>query len=216
MSRIAVISRGVVLKNAVAILILITAAMNASTIAQTTQAVTEPDPLKAIGVLRETLVDAFNKGDINRLLSQLDPDAVVTWQNGEVCRGPAAVRAYYDKMMASPDHIVTKLSIAPVVDDRHVYGDWAVSWGNLHDEYILKDGTTFRFDSRFTATIAKRGDAWKITSFHASVNAFDNPILGMAAKRTAAWVGAIAGVIGLVIGSLAILVLKRKKPSAAS
>jgi ketosteroid isomerase-like protein len=180
------------------------------------QAVTKPDPLKAISLLRGELVDAFNKGDIDRLLSHLDPDAVVTWQNGEVCRGPAAVRAYYNKMMTSPDHIVTSLSVSPVVDDRHVYGDWAVSWGNLHDEYTLKDGTNFRFDSRFTATIARRGEEWKITSFHASVNAFDNPILGIAAKKSGMWGGIAGGVVGLVVGALAALVLKRRKSTAGT
>ena len=50
-----------------------------SAMGQATRPVTEPDPLKAIGVLREELVDAFNMGDLDRLLSHLDPDAVVTW-----------------------------------------------------------------------------------------------------------------------------------------
>ena len=85
---------------------------------QATQGVTEPDALKAINLLRAELVDSFNKGDINRLLSHLDPDVVVTWQNAEVCRGPQAVKAYHDRMMASPNHIVAKLSANPVVDDR--------------------------------------------------------------------------------------------------
>jgi ketosteroid isomerase-like protein len=167
---------------------------------QTTQAVIEPDPLKAINLLRTELVDAFNKSDIDGLLSHLDPDVVVTWQNGEVCRGPQAVRAYYDRMLGGPNAVVAKLGIAPVVDDRHVYGDHAVSWGNLHDHYALKDGSEFSFDSRFTATIARRGEAWKVTSFHASVNAFDNPILKIAEKKVGMWSGIIGGLVGLVAG----------------
>jgi ketosteroid isomerase-like protein len=183
--------------------------------AQTSRPVTEPDPLKAIALLRAELIDAFNKGDVDRLLSHIDSDAVVTWQNGEVCHGPEAVRAYYDKMMAGPNHIVAKLSVNPTIDDRHVYGDWAVSWGNLHDEYQLTDGRNFRFDSRFTATIARRGDEWKVASFHASVNAFDNPILGIAEKKSAIRGGAGGGVAGLVVGAIVVLILKRRKPAAA-
>lgn len=167
---------------------------------QATQPVTEPDALKAINLLRTELVDSFNKGDVNRLLWHLDADVVVTWQNGEVCRGPQAVKAYYERMMAAPNHVVAKLSSNPVVDDRHVYGDWAVSWGNLHDDYELNDGSKFKFDSRFTATIAKRGNEWKVTSFHASVNAFDNPILLVAEKKAATWVGIIGAVAGVVVG----------------
>ena len=181
------------------------------TAAQTTQPVTDSNPLEAIGALRAALVEAFNKGDIDGLLAHIDPEAVVTWQNGEVCHGPSAVRAYYDKMIASPNHIVSRLSVNPEVDDRHVYGTWAVSSGNLHDEYWLTDGSNFRFDSRFTATIAKRGDVWKVSSFHASVNAFNNPILKIAAKKSGTWGAAIGAVAGLVVGIIGVSLLKRRK-----
>jgi ketosteroid isomerase-like protein len=175
------------------------------------QGVTEPDPLKAINALREELVDAFNKGDVDRLLAHVDPDVAVTWQNGEVCRGPQAVKAYYDRMLTGPNRVVAKLSANPVVDDRHVYGDWAVSWGNLHDDYVLNDGSTFKFDSRFTATIARRGDAWKVTSFHASVNAFDNPILKIVAKKTGTWAAIVGALAGLVVGAVAGRMIGRRK-----
>jgi hypothetical protein len=48
---------------------------------------------KAIAPLRDGLIDSFNKGNIDRLLTFLDPDVVVTWQNGEVCEGTVAVKA---------------------------------------------------------------------------------------------------------------------------
>src|SRR5262245_65744305 len=98
--------------------------------AQTTRAagVTDADALAAIASMRTELVDAFNKGDVDRLISHLDPDIVITWQNGEVSRGPDGVKAYYNKMMTGENRIVQKLSAEPVVDDRHIYGDWAVSW----------------------------------------------------------------------------------------
>ena len=182
--------------------------------AQTTQAVTDPDPLKAIALLRTELIDAFNKGDIDRLLSHLDPDVIITWQNGEVCRGPAAVKSYYDKMMNSPNKIVAKLSGEPTVDDRHVYGDWAVTGGNMHVGYEMTDGSELKFDSRFTATIAKRGDEWKVTSFHASVNAFDNPILGIVAKKVGMWAGVIGAILGLIVGIIATRLLTRRKVSS--
>ena len=157
-------------------------------------------------------MDSFNKGEVDRLLSHLDPDVVVTWQNGEVCRGPQAVRAFYERMMVGPDRVVRRISCNPTVDDRHVYdGAWAVSWGNMHDEFELNDGSSFRFDSRFTATIARRGDAWKVVAFHASVNAFDNPILGIAARKVGTWAGAGGGVAGLAVGAIIGLILGKRR-----
>jgi ketosteroid isomerase-like protein len=201
-------------RHLLSILLCLTALLFAAvTRGQATQPLTEPDPLTAIGQMRTELIDSFNKGDVERLLSHVDPDVIATWQNGEVCHGTDAVRVYYNKMMKSDHPVVAKLSINPEVTGRQLNGNWAVSWGNLHDEYVLTDGSEFKFNSNFTATIARRGDEWKIVSFHASVNAFDNPILGMAVKKTAAWVGAGAGVGGVLIGVLATLVLRRRKTS---
>lgn len=167
---------------------------------QTTQAVTVEDPTAAINVLRAELVDSFNKGDLDRLLGHLSPDVVITWQNGEVCRGPAEVRAYYDRMMTGSDRIVASVRSDPQVADRHVYGDWAVSWGVMNDHFTLTDGRDLAMNSKFTATIARAGEVWKVTSFHLSVNAFDNSILQLAIRRTAIWTGAIAGIVALIIG----------------
>src|SRR5215207_7681082 len=105
--------------------------------------VSTADPTEAITLLRQELIDSFNKGDLDRLLSHLDPDVVITWQNAEVCRGPGDVRAYYAKMMTGPERRVEKVSSDPKVDGRHVYGDWAVSWGRMNDHFVLTDGSDF-------------------------------------------------------------------------
>jgi uncharacterized protein (TIGR02246 family) len=174
-------------------------------------AITTDDPTQAITELRQDLIDSFNKADLDRLLSHLDPDVLVTWQNGEVCHGPDAVRAYYNKMMSGPDRRVEKVAADPKVDGRHVHGDWAVSWGHMNDHFTLTDGSNLDMNSQFTATIAKRGNAWKVTSFHVSVNAFDNPILKLAARKTGGW----AGVIGVVVGTLIGLIIGRRTRKTA-
>lgn len=180
--------------------------------AQTTQpAVTTTDPSAAIATLRAELIDSFNKQDLDRLLSHLDDDVVITWQNAEVCRGPEQVRAYYNKMMNGPDKRVQSVSADPKITDRHVYGDWAVSWGEMNDHFQLTDGSDLAFNSKFTATIARRGDVWKVTSFHLSVNAFDNAILHYATSKAALWAGIGAGVVALIVGFVAGRLLGRRK-----
>lgn len=180
--------------------------------AQTTQAVKDADPMTAINSLRTELVDSFNKGDLDRLLSHLSPDVVITWQNGEVCRGPEQVRAYYNKMMTGPDKVVASVKSDPQVTDRHIYGDWAVSYGVMNDHFTLTDGSDLPMNSKFTATIARSGDAWKITSFHLSVNAFNNAILNLAMQKTATWAAIIVGVVALIAG-IVIGRLSKAKPA---
>jgi ketosteroid isomerase-like protein len=159
---------------------------------------TQSEVDQAITHLREGLVGSFNQGDMDKLLTYLDTNAVVTWQNGEVCEGPAAVKAYYVRMMKGDHPVVSKVTADPKVLGRHVQGDWAVSWGNLNDHFTLTDGRELPLNSHFTATIAKRGDHWLVSAFHVSVNAFENPILALAIKK----VSMIAGISGLVIGGL--------------
>lgn len=154
----------------------------------------------AISALRDGLVSSFQKGDIDTLITNLAPDVVVTWQNGEVCKGPEAVKAFHLRMMTGEKRIVREVKSDPKILGRQVYGDWAVSWGNLNDHFTLTDGSNLPLNSTFTATVAKRGDRWLVTAFHASVNAFDNPVLGLATSKVALWSGIGAGVFGVVVG----------------
>jgi ketosteroid isomerase-like protein len=169
------------------------------------------DATEAITHLREGLIDSFNKGEVDRLLTYLDTNVVVTWQNGEVCQGPAAVRAYYDKMMLGEHRIVREAKSNPEVLGRHVYGDWALSWGNLHDTILLMDGTALPFNTLFTATIAKRGDRWLVVGFHASVNAFNNPVLALAVRKTIFGAGGGGIVMGLLAGIFLGVVISRRR-----
>lgn len=165
---------------------------------QLVSAATDPEVEQGITKLREGLIDSFNHGDIDRLLTFLDTNAVVTWQNGEVCEGTAAVKAYYDRMMKGDHPVVVKVTSDPKVLGRHIQGDWCVSWGDLNDHFTLSDGRDLPLNSHFTATIAKRGDHWMVAAFHVSVNAFDNPITVLAVKK----VSLITGIAGLIAGIL--------------
>lgn len=180
-----------------------------SGLAQTNASSSDVD--QAITRLREGLIDSFNKGDIDRLLTFLDTNAVVTWQNGEVCEGTAAVRAYYDKMMKGEHPVVSKVTSEPKVLGRHIQGDWAVSWGELNDHFLLTDGRDLPLNSHFTATIAKRGDAWKVSAFHASVDAFNNPITAIAVKKISLVAGIGGIVTGVIVGLVIASLLRRSK-----
>jgi ketosteroid isomerase-like protein len=182
--------------------------------------VTTDDPSEAIKALREQLIDSFNKGDVDRLLSHLDPDVVLTWQDTTVCRGPADVKAYYDKMMTGPNRIVKDVKSDPQVTDRHIYGEggnqWAVSWGQMNDTFNLNDGSSFTLNSKFTATIARRGEGWKVTSFHVSGNLFDNDILRFGIRKAGTFSATVGGIVGLIIGFIVGFVLRRPKPAATT
>jgi ketosteroid isomerase-like protein len=166
---------------------------------------------QAIAHLREGLLDSFNHGDIDRLLTFLDTNAVVTWQNGEVCEGTAAVKAYYERMMKGDQPVVSKVTANPKILGRHIQGDWAISWGDLNDLFVLTDGRELPLNSHFTATIVKRGDHWQVSAFHVSVNAFNNAVLALAVKKIAL-IGSVGGILlGILLGVLGSSMFRRRR-----
>jgi ketosteroid isomerase-like protein len=171
------------------------------------------DELRA---LKRGAEEAFNQGDIDRLLSNyVHKNAIVTWQNAEVNHGHGGVKAFYHRMMASPDRVVESVTTKIEVDEpSHLYSpDFATALGSMQQHFKLRDGMEFDLPSRWTATLVKEDDRWKIAAFHVSANMFDNGVLHAVLRRTAYWVGGIAGGLALVVG----FVIGRfsKRPRAA-
>jgi ketosteroid isomerase-like protein len=169
----------------------------------------QEDPAHAqLRALRDDLVDAMNKRDLNRLLSHLHPDVAVTWQNAEVSRKPEGVRSYISRMLEGPNSVVESFSTAPTVDELTILygGDAGVAFGSSRDSFRLRSGQSFELTSRWTATVVNDGGSWKIAAFHSSASLFDNPLLAAAQRwaMTAAIVALIAGFgIGFLISRIA-------------
>ncbi len=162
--------------------------------------------------VKRELVEAINAGDIDKTLTYCTEEVVMTAQNAEVSLGREGIRAYFDKMMKGPDRRVESFSTDPTVDAlAQLYdGNTAVAQGSSKDHYTLVDGMDFTVNSRWSATLVRQADGWKIANLHVSCNIFDNPILNMT-KQWLVWTGIIAGVVGLVLGALLTWLLRRPK-----
>jgi uncharacterized protein (TIGR02246 family) len=172
------------------------------------------DPAHAqLRALKKDVEDAFNKRDIEKLISYMTPDVVVTWQNGDVSRKHEGMRAYYQKMLLDKNAVVESLSVKPEVDELSILynGDTAIAFGTLGDHYKLRDGMEFNLNSRWNATAVKQGDRWLLASAHLSTNAFDNEVLHAAVKRTAIWVGGGGLAVGLLFGFVATRAFSRRR-----
>jgi ketosteroid isomerase-like protein len=164
--------------------------------------------------LRDALLEAWQHRDLDGLLKHVAPNVVVTWQNGEVSRGPDGLRKFYDEVLNGPDRVVANIASTLKVDELSIlYGnETAIAFGSIHDELTLNRsiaraaflgaGNVLPLDSRWTASLVKIGGEWKLASYHVSTDAFSNPILSKAVaagERSALF----AGVGGLIVGGLA-------------
>jgi uncharacterized protein (TIGR02246 family) len=178
-----------------------------------TQAAVAPDALHdELRKMRDDMLAAIKKNDFDAIVPHLHPNVVFTAMNGEVCRGPQAIRAYFDKMLKGPDAIVKSVSLDLTVDRlADFYGDTALAFGSSNDHYTLSNGMDFQIQTRWTAALVRQNGQWLMTAFHASTNVFDNPVLS-AANRVAMfkW-GGIGVVAGGLIGVLLAVVLARRR-----
>lgn len=170
---------------------------------------TEPVPPEhpaheQLRALRNELVDAFDKSDLDRLLRHVTDDAVITWQNAEVSRGHTGIRDYYDRMMVGPNRVVDRATAQAEVDElTRLYGsdkDSGLAFGRLEQDFQLTNGMSFHLSNRWTAHVVNDGGQWKISAFHVSANLFDNPVLHAVLRRTAFWTAGIALPAGFLLG----------------
>ena len=170
--------------------------------------------------LREKLVDAFNKKDLDALLEHVHPNAAVTWQNAEISRGHKGIRRLLQEDDDGPDHRVERVTATLQVDELTIlYGpeDNGMAFGSLDEDFRLTDGMEFHLYNRWTAHVVKDNGRWVISGLHISANLFDNGVLHMAMRRTATWTGITAGAVGLVLGLLvawSIIGFQRRRSAA--
>lgn len=177
--------------------------------------------------LRDGILDAWKRRDIDALLTHVDPDVVVTWQNGEVNRGPEAVRKFYKDMLEGEGSVLSNIESTLTVDELSVLhgADTAVAFGSVHDDLSFKrsvasaafvgPGKKLALDSRWTATLVRKDGVWKLASYHVSANLFSNPVMELGAKAASR----VAGIGGFAIGAVLALLLgrvmwRRKKGTA--
>jgi len=196
--------------------VLVCACLGAARPAPQEQAEKENPAHAELRDLKRHVEQAFNNRDIDDLLRYLSKDVILTWQDAEVSRGRDGVRAYYNKMMVGDQRVVDETRSEAAVDDlSSLYGpDTAVSAGDLKQHFKLRNGMEFDLSSRWTATTVKENGRWRIASFHVSANLFDNPVLGVAVRRTGYLVGAVALVVGVALGWLLARFVRARRPIA--
>jgi uncharacterized protein (TIGR02246 family) len=153
--------------------------------------------------LRDGLLDAINKGDVERQLTYFHPNAVVTWHNAEVSRGREGIHKYMSRMLEGPDKVVESFSADVNVDELTILygGDTGISFGSAVEHFKMANGRSLDLPARWSATLVKEDGKWLIASLHASDNLFDNPLLGMA--RRMVWMAGVGAlVVGLALGFL--------------
>jgi ketosteroid isomerase-like protein len=173
--------------------------------AQTPAAPAENPAHQELRQLRDGLLEAMNKADLEGTLKYFHTNCVVTWHNAEVSRGHDGMRAYFNRVMTGPNKIVDSFNCSVNVDELTIlYGESdnvGICFGSSNEHFKLANGKNLDVKGRWTATLVKEDGHWLVASLHVSTNLFDNVMLDMA-KKTAMVAAIISLVAGVVVGWL--------------
>jgi ketosteroid isomerase-like protein len=163
--------------------------------------------------LRADLESAVNQGEWEQLLGYLTPNVIVTWLDGTQSRGHDEVLEYLQSKTTGEQPIVERFSLTTEVKElSDLYGDdTAIAFGAATSAFVLR-GRELTVTGPWSATMVRDGDTWKIASAHASIGAFDNPLL-LWTWRLVWIVSIVAAVVGVLVGWL---IGRRKKAVATS
>jgi ketosteroid isomerase-like protein len=172
-------------------------------------AATPPDPNAALHdelrALKAGIVDAINKADLDRQLTFLHPNVVITWHNAEISRGRDGVRAYYERLTRGEKKMVEKFTAEVNVDELTIlHGDrTGIAFGSSVEQFTLTNGTVIDLKGRWTTTLVREDGKWLVASLHVSTNLFDNVMLDTSKKyaiRIACGAAGVAALLGWLIG----------------
>jgi len=168
----------------------------------------------AIRSMRDGLLKAIDDKDVDGLLEFLHEDVVMTAQAGtelKVTRKHKGIREYMERLLTGSNPGVKNLKLNIEVDELTIlHGeDTGIAFGTSDDHYVLRNDSEFDLATRWSATLAKEGESWKIANLHLSTNLFDNPVLD-GVKKMLYVVGAIAAAIGLLIGLVSARLFRAK------
>ena len=154
----------------------------------------------ALRTLLERAVAALDSGDPARLGDCLAPVFDLTFADQRRLGTVAELTAYAARLRS--EHGITAITFAPTSDGpaRFLGADVATATGTSHDTFA-GGGAPLVIDSRWTATLQRGPDGWRIATLHIGVDLMDNAILATT-RRTALVFALGAAVVALLAGLL--------------
>lgn len=166
---------------------------------------------EALRALKTRVAEAVSRQDTQALATCMAKSYTFTTINQRRVTTPEQMQAVFHEFFQGPAGFLVSHTTRPEADELTRFLDerTGIATGVSKETYVLKGGKSVDLTVRWTATVVKEGDAWKVAAAHVGVDPLDNPML---AGATGFWktVALGAGLGGLILGFLAAFLLRRK------
>jgi len=171
---------------------------------------TETAVHQALRQIKDDMLDAVNRMDMDALTAHVHPNIVLTVENGQRYRGLIDVRSFYDNIMGGETRALKEFKVEQFeVDELSIlYGDdTAIAFGSAVSKYVPMNGPSLTIPSKWSTTLVHENGKWLVSAFHNTVDFTDNPLLDNVVWQ----VGMMWGVGGIILGILVGFFLCRRR-----
>jgi ketosteroid isomerase-like protein len=166
--------------------------------------------LRALKIIYE---DAVNSGDLKPLEPYFTPETTGVVSLGKEFKNLSEFQKLFDdfKALIGPDHVY-KIELHP--ERSTILGDIALARGTSSEYIKTSKGKEFNLTTLWSATLRRENGKWHLLRCQVTLDPFDNSVFHyfiMQTKKVYGW-GALF--LGLIVGALVVMLLRRK-PSAS-
>jgi len=157
---------------------------------------------EALRVLRNRVITAVEKQDVEALVSCFSRDFVFITSTQDALTSQADIQAFMDRMFHGENALVEGVKTHAEADilTRFLGDDVGICYGSSEDVYTMKSGSIVRMKLRWSATVLREDGEWKVAVAHVGVDFLDNPVLDEVLNSSRR-MGFAEGLIGLFIGA---------------
>lgn len=151
-------------------------------------------------VLR-TVTHSLNSRDVDALGPVLHSKFAITSIDQQVFTDLPAFKNYFNHFFEGEKPVLKSIEFNPRADalTEFIGENVGLSHGISNDKYHFSNSKVKEMTTRWTATVIKEGNAWKLANLHLGVDFANNPLIETT-KHSLYWVGGASLLIGLLLG----------------
>lgn len=138
---------------------------------------------------------------LQAIVPYFDDNAIVTFYDARTVIGPDGLKNYIQKMVTGSNPVLKSYKVyGSEITPATVYSNnTATAYGWIKNNFEFVTGESIDVEGRWTATLIKESDHWKIVTLQFTANLFDNPLLN-AIEHKLIYIAVITLVVGLLSG----------------
>jgi ketosteroid isomerase-like protein len=160
---------------------------------------------------RERALEALNAGDIAALTPLIAERAHLTFLDQTTVGGAAELDTHLAAIKKR--YGIASWHFSPQVDRETFFPrpDIACAAGSCVETYTMEDGSENVFNTRWTATLVRTADGWRLSTLHVGSDPVDNPIVARLTESTG-WAMFFSAVIAfaIAVGGTAVIARRRR------